>query len=143
MSDLLPPGMRRSVIIILRNYEENLRQAKSWLLGMETYGILFQRKLNLLPERQQAALEQVDTALETIADLAQKAGLEPEVEDPARLIRAEMSADWASLSDILSRKTERYGDVSGELESFLDPTIQKLADLALEIASTFRADSPS
>ena len=135
--------MRRSVIIILRIYEENLRQTEAWLLGMETNGILYRRKLNLSPARQQAALKRVDAALETIAVLAQKVGLNPEEEDPAGLIRGDMSVDWVNLNDILSRKTERYGDVNSELESVLDPLIERLAELAMEIATIFRSDSAS
>jgi hypothetical protein len=118
-------------------FEENLRLTAAWLDGAEENGILYRRKLNLSPVQRQVAQQRVDTALETIASLAQKIGLEPEVEDPAGLIRGEMNVSWANLIDTQSRKLKRYGDVDPELKSVLDPAIQRLAQLAMELASIF------
>jgi hypothetical protein len=137
MSDLLNPNQRRSVTIVLRNFEENLRQAEAWLQGAEANGILYKRKLNLSPAQWQAAQQRVAAALEQIASLAQEIGLEPEVEDASGLIRGEMSVDWTNLSDLRSRKMKRYGDINPELKSVLDPAIQRLAQLAMELASIF------
>jgi len=137
MNDLLNYNQRRSVTIVLRNFEEHLRMTSAWLDGAEENGILYRRKLNLSPVQRQVAQQRVDTALETIASLAQKIGLEPEVEDPAGLIRGEMNVSWANLIDTQSRKLKRYGDVDPELKSVLDPAIQRLAQLAMELASIF------
>ena len=72
-----------------------------------------------------------------IANLAQEISLEQEVEDPAGLIRGEFSVSWANLIDTQSRKLKRYGDVNPEAKNVLDPAIQKLAQLAMELASIF------
>jgi hypothetical protein len=79
----------------------------------------------------------VAAVLDQIAALAQEIGLEPEVEDPAGLIRGELSVSWANLIDTQSRKLKRFGDVNPGLEGVLDPAIQRLAQAALELASLF------
>jgi len=135
MNDLLNPAQRTSVTIVLRNFEESLRQAEAWLQGAEANGILYRRKLDLKPAQRQAAQQRVTAALEIIATLAQAIGLEQEAEDAVGLIRGEMSISWANLTDTQSRKIKRYGDINPELESILDPAIQQLAQLAMELAS--------
>jgi hypothetical protein len=135
MSDLLNPSQRGSVAVSLKMFEEQLRLTSAWLDGREENGILYRRKLNLSPAQRQAAQQRVVTALEIIAALAQKIGLEPEVEDPAGLIRGEFSVSWANMIDTQSIKLKRYGDVNPELEKVLDPAIRRLAHLALELAS--------
>jgi hypothetical protein len=137
VNDLLNPDQRRSVTIVLRMFEENLRQAEAWLQDAEVNGILYQRKLNLSPARRQAAQQRVAAALEQVAALAQEIGLEPEVEDPAGLIRGELSVSWANLIESQSSKLKRFGDVNPGLESVLDPAIQHLAQATLELAALF------
>jgi hypothetical protein len=137
MNDLLNLSQRGSVVVSLKMLEENLRLTAAWLDGREDNGILYRRKLNLSPAKQLAAQQRVASALETIDILAKKIGLEPEVEDPAGLIRGEFSVSWANLIDTQSRKLKRYGDVNPELKSVLDPAIQRLAQLAMELASIF------
>ena len=140
MKSLLNPEQQSSVKIVLRMFEDNLREVETWLQGAEVNGILYQRRLNLPAAKREAVQQCVDAALEIIAALAQAIGLEQEVEDAAGLIRGEMSISWANLSDTQSRKLKRYGDVNPELESILDPAIQQLARLALELASIIEKD---
>ena len=140
MNDLLNYNQRRSVTIVLRNFEEHLRMTSAWLDGAEENGILYHRKLSLPSAQRQAAKQCVETALETIVVLAQKIDLEPEVEDSAGIIRGEMSVDWANLSDLISRKMKQYGDVNPELRNVLDPAILHLAQLAMELVSILFSD---
>jgi len=137
MNDLLNPDQRRSVAIVLKMFEENLRQTAAWLDGAEANRILYRRKLKPSLARRQSAQHRIAAALEQIATLAKETGLEPEVEDPAGLIRGEMSVNWANLIDTQSGKLKRFGDVDPGLESVLDPAIQRLAQMALELASVF------
>jgi hypothetical protein len=137
MSDLLNPSQRGSVAVSLKMFEEQLRLTSAWLDGREENGILYCRKLNLTPARRQVARQRVAAALQMIANLAQEISLEQEVEDPAGLIRGEFSVSWANLIDTQSRKLKRYGDVNPEAKNVLDPAIQKLAQLAMELASIF------
>ena len=141
MTDLLNPDQRRSVAIVLRMFEENLRRADAALKEAETNGILYQRKMLLSPEKRQAAQTLIDTAYKHIGALASTLGLEPELDNPAELIKGEMSESWANLLDSRSIKLKRFGKVDPRLEYVYDPTIQHLAQLALALASIFNTTS--
>jgi len=137
MNDLLNPDQLRSVTITLRMFEEDLLDVQAWLHGAETNGILSKRKLTLSPESRLAAQERINAALEQIAVLAREIVLEAEVDSPDNLIRSKMSVNWANLFDTQSTKLKRFGEVDPRLESVLDPAIEKLAQLALELATIF------
>ena len=141
MNELFNPDQRRSVAVVLKKFEESLRQAAGWLQGAEANGILYRRKLDLSPARRQTALKRIAAALEQIAALSRKIGLEQEQDDPAGLIRGEMSENWANLIDTQSDRLKRYGDADPRLAETFDPAIQHLAQLALELAILFENNS--
>ena len=140
MKSLLNSEQQSSVKIVLRMFEENLREVETWLQGAEVNGILYQRRLNLPAAKREAVQQCVDAALEIIAALARKFDLKPEVEDVSNMIRSRMSIRWADLADTQSRKLKRFGEVPPELKRTLDPDIQQLARLALELASIIEKD---
>ena len=137
MNDLFNPEQRRSVAIVLKSFEESLRQANVWLQGAEVNGILYQRKLNMPTALKQAAQKRITIALEQIATLAREIGLGQEQDDPAGLIRGEMSENWANLIDTQSDRLKRFGDTDPRLAETFDPAINHLAQLALELAVLF------
>lgn len=67
--------------------------------------------------------------------------METAIEDPAGLIRGQMSIDWANLVDSQARKLKRYGDIHPEVAREIDPRIQQLAQVALELAAMFETHS--
>jgi hypothetical protein len=74
-------------------------------------------------------------ALALVAQLAERFGL-PCVDEPlATRIAVAMSMDWAHLIDTTSGKLKRYGPVDPQLRESLDPDLERLAQLALSIAS--------
>jgi len=50
-----------------------------------------------------------------------------------------MSMSWANLCDARSNKLKRFGDVDPALGPVLDPRIDRLAELALSLASMLRS----
>jgi hypothetical protein len=141
MNDLLNPYQKASLATVLRMFEENLRQADSWLDGRQTEGILYRQELHLAPRQRTRARKRIAAALADIAALAQEIGLEPEIEDPAGLIRGQMSIAWANLIDSQARKLKRYGEIHPDAAREIDPQIQRLAQVALELASLFENHS--
>lgn len=139
MSDLLNESQRRSVKIALVRFERNLRLAARWLDGPEEKGILYHRSLNLPAERRQLARKQISAALEQVSEIARALDLEPEGEDASAMIRGNLSVSWANLSDIQSHKLDRYGEVDPKLKSVLDPAVQGLVELSLEIEALFES----
>ncbi len=54
------------------------------------------------------------------------------------MIMAEMNSAWVSLSDSRARNLKGYGQVNPQLEGLIDPEINKLAQIALELARIFQ-----
>jgi hypothetical protein len=138
VTELLNIAQRSSLTIGLRAFEMHLRQADAWLRGGEERGILYRRSLNLSPEQRAAARGQIAAALAQIAVLAERFGLANADEDLGAAIAAQMSIDWADLSDAHSGKLRRYGDVDFRLADQLDADLDLLAELALSLADISR-----
>jgi hypothetical protein len=133
----LNPYQKASLATVLRLFEEDLRQADTWLDGRQVDGILYRRQLHLTPTQRTEARKRIAAALKEIAALAEKLGLEQKIEDPAGLIRSQMSSAWANLVDSQTGKLKRYGEVHPDAAKGIDPHIQHLARAALELASLF------
>ena len=138
-ANLLNDAQRNSLAIGLRAFEMHLRQAAAWLEDGEETGILYRRRLALPAERRAAMRRQIAAALASIAVLAERFNLAPAEETLEASIAAQMSVDWANLSDLRSDKLRRYGDVDPRLADLLDADIAELADSALALATACRA----
>ena len=141
MNDLLNPSQKASLATVLLMFEEDLRQVNTWLDGRQAEGILYRRQLHLMPAQRRAARKRIASALDEIAALAEKLGLEQEIEDPAGLIRGQMSIAYANLIDSQADKLKRYGEVHPDAATGIDPHIQRLAQAALELAALFEYHS--
>ncbi len=135
VTNLLNRSQYNELAIVLRTFEEHLREAASWLKSPSSSGILYEYSLQLSPERRLAVLSLIDEALAGIARLSATFGLRPASEDLGRRIAARMSIDWANLTDACSDKLKRFGDVDPSLGELLDPDLERLAALALSISS--------
>jgi hypothetical protein len=139
--DLLNPDQLRSVTIVLRMFEEDLHQMGTWLDGRQADGILYRRQLHITPLQRAKASTYIADALDEITILAEKLGLEPEVEDGTGWIRGQMSEAWSNLIDSQTKKLKRYGEVHPEAAQEIDPHIQHLAQIAFKLASLFEKHS--
>jgi hypothetical protein len=139
-TDLLNDAQRNSLAIGLRAFEMHLRQAMAWLEDGEETGILYRRRLTLPAERRAAMRRQIAVALALIAVLAERFNLAPAEEALEASIAAQLSVDWANLSDLRSDKLRRYGDVDPRLAALLDADIADLASRALALAAACRAE---
>lgn len=137
MNDLLNDYQLNSLLTVLRIFEHNLHQADEWLQGKEESGILYQRQLRLPQGKRNSARRQIAKTLEQINDLAQKLNLPSEKQDPAGLIRGQLTVSWADLMDTRSLKLKRYGEVDPHLPEVLDPSINQLAQAAMALARIF------
>jgi len=135
MDDALNQAQRSAVSIVLRRFEEQLRQAEHWLKGTDETGTLYRRRLEIEAERHRNALDKIDEALHVISDLACEFDLAPVEQDLLAKINAEMTVCWADLHDTRSIKLRRYGDVDPRLAYVLDPRVDRLAELASELAA--------
>lgn len=141
MNPLLNAGQARALQITLRLFEEHLRRADAYLDGALENGTLYHQIISISPDRCARIRVVIDEALAELAALAQELCLETEPDDVGATIRATMSACWANLADARTGGLRRYGSVDPALVSVLDPTIERLAELALTIATL--ADEPT
>jgi len=141
VNDLLNPYQKGALTTVLRMFEEDLRQADSWLDGRQAEGVLYRQELHLSSTQRERARKRIAAALAEIAALAQKMGLESEVENPAGLISGQMSLAWASLIDSQASKLKRYGEVHPDVAHQVDPHVRRLAQTALELARLFENHS--
>ena len=138
MTELLNTAQRSSLTVGLRAFEMHLRQADAWLRGEEERGILYRRGLNLPLEQRAAARAQIAAALAQIAALAERFDLAAVEDDLGAAIDAQLSVDWANLSDVRSAKLRRYGEVDPRLTDLLDADLDRLAQLALSLSTLGR-----
>lgn len=134
MTDLLNPSQKNPLRITLLMFEENLRHAQEWLDGREEHGFLYHRKLEMPGEKRKQADYFIKTALRLIEKLGEKFGLEAESQNAASMFQGELTVNWANLIDSQAPKLRRYGKVHPELGGMLDPDIQKLARIALQLS---------
>jgi len=138
---LLNQYQKASLATVLRMFEEDLRQADSWLDGRQVEGILYRQRLTISPARRAAARKRIAAALNEIATLAGLLDLGPEIDNPAGLIRSQMSIAWANLLDSQSVNLKRFGEVQPEVAMEIDPHVQRLAQAALGLAKLFENNS--
>lgn len=139
MEELLNQYQKRGVLISLQYFEKALHEAERWLRGDVNDGVLIHRELRLAPEKRVKVEEKIDEAYREIAFLVEKFGFEGNHENMAAAMRAEFYSCWESMCERESKSLKGYGAVDPRLESELDPTIQRLASLAMQIAMIFQS----
>jgi hypothetical protein len=134
MSIPMNQAQRTSVFVALRTFEQYLRQLDRWLHGLEADGILYKYKMELPFEKRALMQQKIATGLALVEDLAQTLQFEPEVIDLVGAVRGQMSESWANLIDTHAAKLHRYGEVDPGLSQPLDPAIDRLVQIAAELA---------
>ena len=137
MTDSLNPSQRTSIRTTLRAFEKSLRDAGSWLNGVEEDGILYAAKVRLPVESRQEVAREIAAVLERIGNLSASLDLEKTDDNPLRRVRSELVISWANLLDTRSTKLRRYGTVPAQIAEQLDPAIRDLADAALHLSQVF------
>jgi hypothetical protein len=138
---ILTEPQQRSLRAALISYERALRLANRLLEDGDEVGILYHRKLSLDPDQYRLTHEKISRALQELSDLVKQLGLKPVEEDAARIIVSQMSASWTDLVDCRSDRMKGYGKVDLETATKIDPAIDGLAKIALELCNLITSDS--
>jgi hypothetical protein len=99
----LTPGQKRRLYATLLAFEQALRLVEHLLKDEEETGILFYRKRRLSDRQHRVAGEQIEDALQELADFTVALGLEPKEEFAARTIASFLGESWAGLEDCRSQ----------------------------------------
>jgi len=128
----LNPRQQVALEVQMRELEKTLQQVKCLAQSPPESGLL--TRYQPMPEMAQTSIAPlVDEMMAEIASLVRKFDLQPSVQDVRHSVNASVSAAWAGLCDLLSTQLGRYGKVDPELEKTLDPHIDALIRLALEL----------
>lgn len=137
MTGLLNESQQITLTNVLRMFEESLHQAEAWLDGAEEGKVLYHRMLYLSEGRQREARQKIHLALDELAALAETFEIAARQENVSRMVYSDMIHLRADLMDSTSRKLNRFGKVDARLSEVLDPAIERLLELAAEIAQAF------
>ena len=133
----LNPNQQNYLYASLRSFEKALRLADQLLAQGDERGILYYQKSNLDPALRQSAHDKIIQALQEVANLVERLGLEPREENSDQMIMAQMSASWADLVDSQSSRLKGYGQVDPQAAALIDPAVNHLARLAAELGEFF------
>jgi hypothetical protein len=133
----LNPNQQNYLYASLRSFEKALRLADQLLAQGDERGILYYQKSNLDPALRQSAHDKIIQALQEVANLVERLGLEPREENSDQMIMAQMSASWADLVDSQSGRLKGYGQVDRQAAALIDPAVDRLARRAAELGEFF------
>jgi hypothetical protein len=133
----LNDSQKRALEVQLRNLEQVLFRVGHFIRERPVEGLL----THYIPVPEtirphfEALIEQMH---EEIALLVRQFELQPKEVDSRSYINAEMALTWSSLNEVLSSKLTRYGEVNPALSESLDPCLNRLITLALQITEVAR-----
>jgi hypothetical protein len=133
----LNPSQKRALEVQLRNLEQVLYRVGHRIRERPEEGLLthYIPVPETVRRRFEALIEQMH---EELAVLIRQFELQPKAVDSCSYINATMALTWSSLNEVLSSKLKRYGEVDPALSESLDPCLNRLIDLALQVAKVAR-----
>lgn len=138
---LLTPAQKRSIRASLLSFEQALRKADRMLSEEDEIGILYSRRSRLNIQQRRAIQAKIARALEDLADLTRKLGLEPAEDRLEGVIMADMAVSWETLEGCRSTRMRGYGEMNPDAVEIIDPAIDHLAGAALELYGLVTSDS--
>jgi len=139
----LTESQRRYLRSCLISFEKALRHAAHLIEDKDKDCILYCQRLNLSYEQRQLVHNQIDRSLLEIKALVEALGIEVKEENSAQIITAEMSISWSDLVDGHSSRLKGYGEVNPDVAAILDPAIDRLAMMAMELSNLVTSESNS
>jgi hypothetical protein len=133
----LNPSQKRALEVQLRNLEQVLYRVGHRIRERPEEDLL--THYIPVPETIRPRLEALTEQMhEELAVLIRQFELQPKAVDSRSYINATMALTWSSLNEVLSSKLKRYGEVDPALSESLDPCLNRLIDLALQVAKVAR-----
>ena len=138
--NFLTEPQQRSLTVTLRLFEQALRKAARLLSEEDEVGILYSWKSHLSLEHRQLIQQKISLTLIDLAELSKELGLESAEYSIESTIMAEMSNSWANLEESQSKRLKGYGELDPRAIELIDPAIEHLTRIALEISNLMSAN---
>lgn len=130
---MLDKNQKRGLTIALRAMEENIRYVEQVFNNGDYNGVLYDMKCNMEEGVKREIFKRVLLIKDRIKELSKRFDLEKEPRDQAKEIFGKLSSCWCILEDVKAGKLKRYGVIADELEDVLDPHLNGIIDLILDI----------
>jgi hypothetical protein len=126
---------RRGVTTVLRIVEEHMRSIEG-MLGQEDYpGILYEWKNDLPDDAKHLLSERIRNIREAIEQATGRFALEKRDRRASDEAFGKLPYCWQILEEAKAARLARYGEVAEGLDRELDPLIEPIINLVLEMES--------
>ncbi|OGW69686.1 MAG: hypothetical protein A3A88_10270 [Nitrospirae bacterium RIFCSPLOWO2_01_FULL_62_17] len=138
---MLNDAQRTSLGIVMRMLEEKMRAVEARLASPEEQALTFEIRNDLTPAMVQVLREKIDEVYALIRALCDRFALPPDVKPASRDALTGLMPLWVVLQESTSERLRRYGEVDPSLAHVLDPNIDALARLMVEMDDAARSDA--
>lgn len=133
----LNENQKRTVATTLRMLEEQLAEAER-VMERDERGILYRRVAQFTPQQRAVMSALIAQMRAEIQRAARQFDLPTQEWNAGQEIAGSLVLAWESLEEIRSHKLKNYGKVNPALKDSLDPIVQRLIKLVLELEDTAR-----
>jgi hypothetical protein len=130
---MLNEYQRNSLRVVMHLIEEKMREIERLLDRPEEAGLMYDLKNDVTPETAKALRKMVPTIYARIGDLRDRLDLPRKTKAASRELLKGVPQLWVMLEESYSKQLRRYGEVDPRLAAELDPQIEALATLMLEL----------
>ncbi len=130
---MLNKDQKRGLSIALRIVEENMRDIEQ-MLNRESYtGILYDMRHSISSEIKEEIFKRVFLVRDKIRVISNGFTLEKEYREVISDILGKLFSSWEIIENVKAKKLKRYGSVSEGLDRILDPHLNTITDLIMQI----------
>ena len=133
---ILGENRRRAVGLRLRLLEERLATVRRLLLEAEEGRLYRRRRPSMTADREARMLALIDEAVLEIAAAAERLRVPRVEQDAAAKMGGILAIAWQGIGEALASNLRGFGEVDPMLAAELDPSIERLMDLVLELERT-------
>ena len=135
---MLNEYQKRGISIALRIVEERMYDIEKILHDKNYAGILYDINCKIPPEKREEISKRVHFIKDRMMYLSKKFNLEKEYREATNEIFSKLPYCLEIIDNIKAKQLERYGDITNGLDSVLDPHLDMMINLLLEIAHFLR-----
>jgi len=136
----LTPPQLRSIRTTLQLLEETLRNLDRLLSNGDFVGIFYSYKNHISTTKQKLIHNKIKKTLLYLDDLSKVLGVEAFEYSVERMIMGELSISWENLEECRPKNLKRYGELKPQAIELIDPAIDYLIGVILDISELARSD---
>lgn len=133
---MLNAAQRTNLGIVMRMIEEKMRAIEFRLSHPSEHALMFDVRDDLPPMMTGVLREKIAEVYALIEWLRDGLGLPREVKTASQDVRTGLAQRWVSLQESVAEQLRRYGEVDPSVAPVLDPKIEALARLMIEMDDT-------